>query len=399
MALSKRAALEIVEISGRAEKLARGSANERKQADILVQRIASIKLVGLASSEVRELYSEALVDETTTHLPRTTEPKEYRGKFESYVAGKINDREFRDFLAGTQSITATAGASGGFTVPFAYDDLVREAMAQVDPVLDPAVCDFSMTPTPTLQPSQVSGYDLSTVEASNVAEAAVQNPQTIPNVLGSVLNNSIIFRASFAASIEAETDIPLFAEKITRAGMVALARRVGQDVMTGHGGTTINGVVRQLGSPVANNGTAGKLTLTDLNAFYFSVNRFYRKSKKAGWLFSDGAYKILRAAVDNSGRPLLDVENDDEKLLGAPVYNSPSMTTGISSLGTNSVIFGDLSHLVIRASRPQIQRSTELSQADVTKGECLYVARIRADAAIFDPSNGVTPPIALFVVN
>jgi len=132
MALSKRAALEIVEISGRAEKLARGSANERKQADILVQRIASIKLVGLASSEVRELYSEALVDETTTHLPRTTEPKEYRGKFESYVAGKINDREFRDFLAGTQSITATAGASGGFTVPFAYDDLVREAMAQLE---------------------------------------------------------------------------------------------------------------------------------------------------------------------------------------------------------------------------------------------------------------------------
>jgi HK97 family phage major capsid protein len=398
MALSKKAALEMVELSNRAERLARGSANERKQADVLVQRIASIKLVGLASSEVRELYADGLVEETTAHLPRTKEHPEYRSRFDRYVAGHIHDDEFRDFLAGTQSITATAGTSGGFTVPFAYDDVLRQGMKETDPVLDENICDFTMTPGPTLQPGQISGYDLSSVAATAVGESVQQTAQTIPNVLGAVLNNNIIFKASFAASLEAEQDIPDFASKIVRAAAVALARGVGQAVMTGKP-PSINGVVRQLGVPVATNGSSGKLTLADIQNFYFTVDHFYRASKKAGWLFNDAGYKFLRNAVDSSGRPLMDVESDNQLLMGKPVRVCPSLTTGFTSLGTNSVIFGDLSHLVIRASRPQIQRPAEQSEADITKGECLYVARMRCDAAYFDPSSGSAPPLALFNVN
>jgi hypothetical protein len=62
-------------------------------------------------------------------------------------------------------------------------------------------------------------------------------------------------------------------------------------------------------------------------------------------------------------------------------------------------MFGDLSHIIVRASRPQLQRATELSEADVTKGECLYIARMRADATIFDASQGNNPPIVLGTLN
>src|SRR5208337_5179491 len=113
-----------------------------------------------------------------------------------------------------------------YLVPFAYDPTVREAISQVDPVLDPSVTDFSMTDGPFLQPEQISGYDLSTISAVLVAEAAQQTAQTIPVVLGATLRADKVFKATFGATIEAETDIPAFGEKITRAASVALARKI-----------------------------------------------------------------------------------------------------------------------------------------------------------------------------
>jgi HK97 family phage major capsid protein len=118
------------------------------------------------------------------------------------------------------------------------------------------------------------------------------------------------------------------------------------------------------------------------------------------WLMNDAVYKFVRSAVDNSGRPLLNVVDDQELLLGKPVYVSPSLATIYSSLGlTGAIIFGDLSSIVVRASRPTFQRSIEQSQVDITKGEALYIVRCRADAAFFDPSSGITPPLTLSLVN
>jgi len=115
---------------------------------------------------------------------------------------------------------------------------------------------------------------------------------------------------------------------------------------------------------------------------------------------NDGVYKLLRQATDNSGRPLIDSERDDERLLGKPVYISPSLATAFTSLGiTGCTVFGDLGSVKVRLSRPQIRRSVEVGQADITRGEALYIARARADCVYFDPSAGAKPPAALFIVN
>jgi HK97 family phage major capsid protein len=388
---SGKCLLEMRELNALADSFLRKG--NRGKFDELRKRAEQVGLIGLSTDELRLKYTEALYDDT--------HPKgEYRSRFERYLAGHVHDQEFRDWLVGgggDMSITYTQGAPGGFTVPFEYDDVVREGMAQPDQVLDADVTDFTMTNSARLQPEQVSGYDLSTITASLIGEAAQQNPQTIPTVVGATLADNKIFKVSFAASYEAEMDIPNFAAKIIRAASVALGRTIGQRVLSGKGGNDINGIFYQVngGVPTQQNATPGTITLTDINTFYFALDRWYRSQPKTGWLASDGAYKKLRAAVDGQGRPLLDVQDDKEELLGKPVYVSPGLSHASIGSITDTIIFGDLSHIVIRGTRPQLQRSIELGQADITKGEALYVARMRADATLFDPTGGVTPPLVL----
>jgi HK97 family phage major capsid protein len=399
MSLSKKAILEIQELSSKAEALARGSTSQRKQADVLCQRISTIRQVGFSTDEARGLYCEALVEETNLGI-RKSNDAEHRAKFDAYLAGQIQEREMRDFLAGTQSITYTQGAAGGYTVPLLYDETLRFALAQVDPILDEKVTSFSMATGATLQSEQISGYDLSSVSAQIVGESVQQNPQSIPPVLGAVLKNNIIFKATFAASWEAEQDIPDFGTKIVRAAGVALARRIGQSVLAGRGGADIAGVVQALGGATVSNATAGKIVNTDITKIFFSVDRFYRAAPKCGFLMNDAVYKLVRNATDAQGRPLVSISEGAEVLMGRPVYVSPSMATLYSSLGlVGSILFGDLASVVIRASRPQIERSIELAQVDITHGQAAWIARARCDAAFFDPSSGANPPLVLAAIS
>jgi len=399
--MTPKCAVEIQETLDLALRLSKGTANQRLEAEILRQKAGMLERRGHSTFENMSLYVQGLQESLAP--PTQKQPPEYRVKFERYIGGQIDAAEFRDWLAGTQSITYTQGVTGGFFVPFEYDATLREAMAQVDPILDEKVCDFSLTTSESLQPEQVSGYDLSTISAQLIGETVQQNPQTIPSVAAGVLRTDKSFKASFAASIEAEQDIPSFTQKITRAASVALARRIGLSVLTGRGGADISGVLASLSSSYTN-GTSGKLVLADFNAVYFGVNRWYRAASKAAWLMSDGVYKFARAAVDGNGRPLLNIERDTETIFGKPVYVSPSLANAYSSLGvTGALIFGDLSHIVIRASRPRIQRATQLAGLSdvggILRGECEYIGRARADAAYFDPSGGNYPPLVLATVN
>jgi HK97 family phage major capsid protein len=394
MNLSNAAILEISELSYRAEELARGSAGERAQSTVLLQRIANIRQVGISSDEMRGKYAGALSDSLTVRKPS----EEYRGRFEAYVAGRLGDQELRDFLAGTQSVSFTQGAGGGFLVPLEYDPKVREAMAQTDPLFDEGVTDFSMAGSDTLQPSIVSGWDLSSIAAQSVAEAAQQNPQSVPAAKGGVLAANKIFRVSLAATYEAEIDIPGFADKVVRASSVALARQIGRSVIAGKGMTDIAGVSGAI--PIgAVQAAPTKLAATDITNLFFSVDRWYRAQPKCGWLLNDAVYKQVRNATDSQGRPLLDLQDEKEKLLGKPIYVTPSLGTPASLGVAGAMVFGDLSALVIRASRVSVQRHLELAQVDITRGEALWVGRCRADATFFDPSSGSNPPLKLMVVN
>jgi HK97 family phage major capsid protein len=141
------------------------------------------------------------------------------------------------------------------------------------------------------------------------------------------------------------------------------------------------------------NATSGKIVNTDITNWFFSINEFYRNSPKCSWLVTDAGLKLIRNAVDGQGRPLLDMA-DGFTLLGKPLRVCPSLAanTSFRSLGVSPLIFGDCSSIIVRTSRPTIQRLDERYADFLEKG---YVSRWRADCAYFDPSNGANPPLVV----
>ena len=65
-----------------------------------------------------------------------------------------------------------------------------------------------------------------------------------------------------------------------------------------------------------------------------------------------------------------------------------------STPGSTSIIFGDLSHFVVRLSAMMVQRSVETyAHGSATYLSATYHDRMRVDSTVFDPSAGATPPI------
>ena len=393
MSLSPKALLEISELTTQAFQLAKGGASERAQADVLKLRITSIHKTQFSTDEMRGQYSKALVDELS---PKPSDGK-YLRAFLKYVrdgAAGNAESELRTIQAGSQSITYTQGAAGGFAIPMETLPTVWTASAQTDPVVSPAVTDFVMEDSVTLHPKVLSGYDLSTVTATLIGEATQQTATAFPAVSGGkVLRGNLIYKWSVEATLEAETDISELLSKIAVASGVAIARATGRDAILGSGVGEPLGLLTSLPTPSYTTGS-GKITLTDLTTIYFNVNRFWRAQPLCSWLMSDSVYQRVRAAVDTSGRPLLNVVDDQERLLGKPLYVSPSMgVVGGSPAADSTLAFGDFSNLHLRCSRPTLQRSINSTVSDITQGKALFIGRMRFDSAYLDPSGGTFAPI------
>ena len=95
------------------------------------------------------------------------------------------------------------------------------------------------------------------------------------------------------------------------------------------------------------------------------------------------------------------MHDDDEVLLGKRILIVPDLpAVGGSPLTNGVLIAGDMSHFIVKISAPWIQRTIESTGTigSILAGECLYHGRIRVGSYLFDPSNGVAPPIVSAVV-
>src|SRR6202453_4210088 len=128
MQLSKQAIMQIHDLTNEAARLAQGSASDRKQADVLLTKVANIRSCGLSTDELRGQYTEALVEKLSGNAAQDRARHEVL--FRRYVQArspqhqKFLIEEFRDGVlqAGAQSITYTEGASGGVLVPNSFYD-------------------------------------------------------------------------------------------------------------------------------------------------------------------------------------------------------------------------------------------------------------------------------------
>jgi HK97 family phage major capsid protein len=371
-----------------------------KRVDGLLAKIASIRASGMSGTEVRQHLANELGREMgrapVEFDSLTPEQRAHQSIFRGFLTGK-GDPELGEelratsFAAGSQSLIFSAGSAGGVLVPQQFAAQVAEAQAAVDPLLDEEIVTVIKEENFGLKPLQIPGWDLSSIAAQKISETNQQNPQVIPSLNAPLLNH-FTYRVTLAGSFEFENDSRAYdtAEKaLARAIGVAIARGAGADLVNGDGSTGPQGILTGAVDSGVTTAAAGLLSLDDFVNIFFSVNKVYREAPKAAWLVADATLKKIRNAKDSSNRPLIDLDEDNPKICGKPVYVCPSLP---SAAGSKGIIFGDLSFYYVHASAPYIKRRIQYPGL-VEFGKVAWTGLQQIDAVVDDPSGGANSPI------
>jgi HK97 family phage major capsid protein len=376
--------------------------SDAKKIDELLARIANLKQIGYSSDEMRQHIGTELAKEIGGSGVRAREAHEhlfrmfFSKKDDSEIAAAI--AENRDFQAGQTTPAFTQGVSGGFLVPISFQRNVAEGLAAVDPLLNPAICNVVQESDFTLCPLQLPGWDLSTIAAVKVTEAAQQGTSVAPGLTQQLLNK-YTYRLSLGASLEWEEDqraIDSAMAAMGRAFGIGFARGIGADLVNGDGATAPQGIVPGAADSGVTTTNQGKLALGDFTNVFYAVNKAYRESNKAAWLVNDVVAKMISNCVDDQHRPLFPVVDGVTQILGKPVYVTPSLPAYNASLGTQAAgsfcVFGDLSHYTVHVSTMYLRRRLQLP-GYVENAKALFTGLLMADAAVQDPTDGALPPI------
>ncbi|MGC1545695.1 MAG: phage major capsid protein [Candidatus Acidiferrales bacterium] len=400
MKLSNAAVLEIHDLNLEAEKLAKGSQAERKQADVLLGRIANIRDCGMSSDELRSQYTNALVDRVRGTAAELRARHEMAFKHlclaRDFISQKRAKEELRDLFAGSQEIAYTEEALGGAMVPVVFYQDVITSLAQTDPLMSEDNVNLIKGLSFGTPPMQVSGYDLTSITATRVPEndntglPAPQTPQYYPPFAGTTLNG-YLYKIALLASFEFEMDDwENVSRTMSRAYGVAFARGIGQDLVNGTGSGQPQGLLTAAADSGVTTGAANTITATDISNIFFSVNRLYRNSPKCAWVMADATYQLIRNAKDMNDRPLLNMKEDMEMLMGKKVLVSPFMPSGPGSKG---IVFGDLGHYNVRLSTMFFKRAYQLGDAAaaIENFRSFYIGLMRGDAYLLDPATQASP--------
>jgi HK97 family phage major capsid protein len=373
---------------------------DAKRADLLMAKIANIRQIGQSSDEVRQKlaneYGREMGKAPIEFDSATPEQRMHEQIFRGFLSGKPDgelEQELRatTLLAGTQTPIFSAGTAGGVLVPRAFAQKVAEGRAAIDPLFDENVVTLIQEPNFTLPPLTIPGWDLSTITAVKVAEAAQHNPDVVPAVNNDMLNR-FTYRSTLAGSFEWEQDTKAYGDAqaaLARAFGVAFGRGVSADLVTGDGTTGPQGVLTGAANSGVTTTAAGSLVPADFTNIYFSVNKIYREAPKAGWLMADATYKLVLNAKDAQGQPIFPLVNDELRILGKPVYVCPSMP---SAAGSKGIVFGDLGAYYVHSSSLYIRRRTQYPGL-VEFGKVAWTGLQMVDAIVDDPTNGTLPPI------
>lgn len=324
--------------------------------------------------------------------------------------------EHRDQEAGTQSLTYTQGAAGGYFVPagFVYD--VEIATKYFCPMADGSVIRIMQTATGNVLPYPTNN---DTNEAwTIIGEAAPvsdngQNPNystvgSAPganpgNVAAGVINfgawkgTTGLIRVSLELLQDSAFDLEDF---LKNAFAVRLGRGYEYYLTRGTGVNQPNGILTAVvasgqpatvaagSNPNDGSGASGAVSIgtQDLVSLEHSIDPSYRRGAK--FLMHDGTLKIIKNLLDKYGRPLwvpgLAV-NAPDTILGYPYVINQAMPQVAAS--QNTVLFGALQKFVMRKVRDLSVLRLDERFADF--GEVAFVAFSRIDSQLLDA--GVHP--------
>lgn len=372
------------------------SRTDQKRADLLLSKIGSIRQAGYSSNEQRQLLANEINREiglpTVQFNTETPEQRAHEQLFRRFLTGdadsalETEQRSSTLLTAGQQTPIFTSGPEGGVLVPIKFAQQVAEARAAIDPLFNPDLVTLVQEDNFTLPPMSVPGWDLSSIAATKTGEAVQHNPDVIPNI-DTRMTNKFTYRCTLSGTMEFEQDSNAYGSTeaaLARAFGVAFGRGVSADLINGDGSTGPQGALFGAQNSGITTAAAGVIGLADINGIYFSVNAAYRNSPKCAWVMNDATWKLCCSAVDNSGRPLLPIDEDAMTLKGKPVYISPSMPSGA---GSKAVLFGDFANYFVHSSTLFIRRRTQYPGL-VEYGITAWTGLQMVDAAVFDPTDG-----------
>jgi HK97 family phage major capsid protein len=204
--------------------------------------------------------------------------------------------------------------------------------------------------------------------------------------------NKFTYRSTLVGTLEFDEDAKAYGnpqDALARAFGFAFGRGVGADLITGDGTTGPQGILTAAANSGVTTAVAGALSQGDFVNIFFSVNKAYRDAPKAAWLMADATYKLVLNAKDSSNRPLFPLEDGVLKILGKPVYVSPTMPSGSNVKG---IVFGDLGAYFVHSSSLFIRRRLNMPGI-VEFGKAAYIGLQIVDAVLDDPTSGALPPV------
>jgi HK97 family phage major capsid protein len=394
---------------------------EERRNTFLLSKIASLRQ-GLSPKEIANVEYERLCNETgVISLNTRTMPERDELEWRHFLShggqrhfnrpvrfeiSEISEEEQRQQLAGSQSITQSTGAAGGFFVPYGFQDRTLAALRAYDEVFDDANC----SPCSTLTGAPLAIPAISDVENSSILVGENSNAGT-PGATFTATSTQLgaySFRSQFVfVSLELLTDTSFNVGSILeRSFAVRHARGVGQYLINGTGinqpkglitaGIATGNITVAAGSS-ANDGTAAtganSIASVDLSLVYGNLNRAYRK--ESVWIMNDETLLALRSTLDRVGRPLVNFSNDVATIYGRPVAVAPSMSP-IGPSAYSVALYAPRFFLQRRVTAGSyVRRSIEVF-GGVEKGMIGFSSMYRTDSNMSCPNQNF-PPISLLV--
>lgn len=365
-------------------------------------------------SDIRHKHSELF----RRYLASRPEGFVYEKTSKTYVGIDETEKDYEQratSLLGrpiSQTYSGTSGTQGGTFVPEEFSEKFFLGLAQYSDLMNPDNVNLEKSTSYVYPGTNAAGWDLSTFAAQRVGaptgfgDAVQQTAQTVP-VADTEFLTGYIYKCTLFATMELFQDDPLLLDRIAKAYAIGFARGVGTDLAVGSGINQIpqgllTGAVAcglTLGTGAGSGYSAPMVTNEDIANVYFSLNRVYRNSPKCAWVMSDESYQRIRLAVDNVGRPLINVRGDEELLFGKKILIAPDMPSASGSpIVPGYVVFGDLDYFWVKASQMAVSKTLEVTKG-AEYGQYAVIGRMRVNSTVFDPTGGNFPPIISASIN
>lgn len=385
---------------------------EERRLSTLMGSISAIK-AGASLAEVdQEMFNEAEARNgfKPTKIKRMSEKRMAKAAFmqQLFHCNGTKGVEFRDESEGNLTTALGTYSSLGHFVPTDFYKDVFAAMGEHDALFDEDV--VTVINSDNAHPLQIGTYDDLANVAVQVGEAVdltgdqvnLGNPDQV--VVGAYSFRSPIHKFSLEVFQDLEASYTAYV-LFQKFAADRCARGIGKVLLTGSGTGATKGLITALAasgvSPIVATGSAtnsggaetgvNSIGSTDLGKLFYSVNRVWRESSKAGWLMNDSTLQYLATVVTKQGLPLVNFRDGIPTILGKKVCVSPSM----ESIGSSEVpvIFGALDQWVTRLVSDDLTRIRVLKETYIDKGQIGLQYFMRCDGVLAFNGTGADCPM------